>query len=99
MLASQIALVQIVTMKLGRQLANAVGPSEKENILREISRGTRTYAMQLDALTRYGSRGEPKVTVQQVFMSDRQATLDDVTKAPCEGTPEHPAKLTPAVAD
>ena len=100
MLASQMALVQMAIMELGSRLANAVAPSAKESILREINRAARTFAMQLDALKRYRSSGEPKVTVQQVFMSEgRQATLDDVTKAPCEGTPEHPTTLAPALAD
>jgi hypothetical protein len=100
MLASQMALVQMAIMELGSRLANAVAPSAKESILREISRAARTFAMQLDALKRYRSSGEPKVTVQQVFMSEgRQASLDDVTKAPCEGTPEQPTTLAPALAD
>jgi hypothetical protein len=99
MLATQMALVQMAIMDLGSRLANA-GASQKESILREISRAARTFAMQLDALKRYRSSGEPKVTVQQVFMGEgRQATLDDVTKAPCEGTPEQPTTLAPALAD
>jgi hypothetical protein len=101
MLASQIALLQMVTMRLGRQLANAVAPSEHDKeILREINRAARTFMGQLDAIKRYRSGGEQKVTVQQVFsVNEGGQAIGNVNQAPREGTPEHPTKLAPALAD
>ena len=102
MLAFQIALVQWVFARSGRELAMTPKPWEQENesILREIHRAARTFMGQLEALKRYRSGGEQKVTVQQVFsVNEGGQAIGNVNQAPREGTPEHLAKLTPALAD
>jgi hypothetical protein len=97
MLATQMALVQMAIMDLGSRLANA-GASQKESILREISRAARTFAMQLDALKRYRSGGEQKVTVQQVFsVNEGGQAIGNVNQAPREGTPELADARQPAM--
>jgi hypothetical protein len=102
MLAAQMALVHMVTMRFGWRLADGMDPSERESAVREINRAARTFTGQMEALKRYRSGGEQKVTVQQVSVSEGgQAIVGNVTQArPGEVTPERPAaELTPALAD
>jgi hypothetical protein len=59
----------------------------------------RTYAMQMEALKRYRTGGEQKVTVQHVSVSEGgQAIVGNVTQ-PAGGTPEKPVTTTPALTD
>ena len=100
MLAAQMALVHMTSMSLGWRFAEAVTPSEREGLAREINRAARTFTGQLDALKRYRSGGEQRVTVQQVSVSEGgQAIVGNVTQGPREGTPEHPAKPMPVLPD
>jgi hypothetical protein len=100
MLAFQIALVQWVFARSGRELAMITKPWEQENesILREIHRAARTYMGQLEALKRYRSGGEQKVTVQQVFsVNEGGQAIGNVNQAPREGMPELADARQPAM--
>lgn len=100
MLAAQMALVHMTSMSLGWRFAKAVTPSERESAAREINRATRTFIGQLEALKRYRSGAEQRVTVQQVSVSEGgQAIVGNVTQSPREGTPEHPTKPMPVLPD
>jgi hypothetical protein len=97
MLAAQMALVHMVTMRFGCRLAKTEDPLEQESTVREINRAARTYTGQMEALKRYRSGGEQKV---QVSVSEGgQAIVGHVTQAPREATPEYPAKLTPVLTN
>ena len=85
MLAAQMALVHMVTMRFGQRLANTV-LSEQDTAVREINRAARTFIGQLDALKRYRSGGEQKVTV--AVSEGGQAIVGNVTQAPREATPK-----------
>jgi hypothetical protein len=100
MLAFQIALVQWVFARSGRELAMITKPWEQENesILREIHRAARTYMGQLEALKRYRSGGEQKVTVQQVFsVNEGGQAIGNVNQAPREGMSELSDARQPAM--
>lgn len=88
MLAAQIALVHTVTMRFGWKLAKAV-LSEEDGPVREINKAARTFASLVDALKRYRSGGEQKVTVQQVSVSDNaRAIVGNVNQTSRKATPE-----------
>ena len=100
MLAAQMALLHTITMRSGWKLARTALPSEQENesVLREINRAARTFMGQLEALKRYRSGGEQKVTVQQVFsVNEGGQAIGNVNQAPREGTPELADARQPAM--
>jgi hypothetical protein len=54
----------------------------------------------MEALKRYRTGGEQKVTVQHVSVSEGgQAIVGNVTQGPREATPQEPAKSLPALTD
>jgi hypothetical protein len=75
MLAAQMAAVHVATMNFACGLAPAnISPFNKL---------TRTFAMQMEALRRYRSGAEQKVTLQQVSVAEGgQAIIGNVTQAP-----------------
>jgi hypothetical protein len=89
MLAVQMAVVHVTSMTMARRLSNAETIQQQDSAERAFNKLTRTYATQMEALKRYRSRGEPKVTLQQVSVSEGgQAIVGDVTHAPTEKVPE-----------
>ena len=77
MLAAQMAAVHVATMTFARDLA-AVNISAFNKL-------TRTFAMQMEALKRYRSGAEQKVTLQHVSVAEGgQAIVGNVTQAPRE---------------
>jgi hypothetical protein len=82
MLAAQMAAIHWETMICAKRLANAHGIEERESAERALNRLARTYPMQMEALKRYRSGGEQKVTVQHVSVSGGQAIVGNVTQAP-----------------
>ena len=74
MLAAQMAAVHVTTMTFAR-----VAPA---NII-AFNKLTRTFAMQIEALKRYRSGAEQKVTLQHVSVAEGgQAIVGNVTQAP-----------------
>src|SRR5262249_24053554 len=77
MLAAQMAAVHVATMTFARDLAPV-------NIS-AFNKLTRTFAMQMEALKRYRSGAEQKVTLQQVSVAEGgQAIVGNVTQVPRE---------------
>jgi hypothetical protein len=100
MLAAQMAAIHLATMTFARRLAHVETIQQQDSAERALNKLARTYAMQMEALKRYRTGGEQKVTVQHVSVSEGgQAIVGNVTQ-PAGGTaPEKPMTTTPALTD
>jgi hypothetical protein len=82
MLASQMAAVHMACMTLARRLAHVEDIRQQDSAERAFTKLTRTFAAQMEALKRYRTGGEQKITVQRVTVSDGgQAIVGNVTHA------------------
>ena len=100
MLAAQMAAIHTATMKLTRQLANVDTIERQDSAERALNKLARTYAMQMEALKRYRTGGEQKVTVQHVSVNEGgQAIVGNVNQAPGGTAAEKPVTTTPALSD
>jgi hypothetical protein len=80
MLASQMAAVHRASMTLARRLAHVEDIRQQDSAERAFTKLTRTFAAQMEALKRYRTGGEQKVTVQHVTVSDGgKAIVGNVT--------------------
>lgn len=83
MLAAQMVATHMLAMKCAAGLANPSTTATVDHMNGYASRMTkltRTFTMQMDALKRYRTGGEQKVTVQHVNVNDGgQAIVGDVT--------------------
>src|SRR2546425_5318783 len=85
MLAAQMAAVHVATMTFARDLAPANTSA--------FTKLTRTFAMQMEALKRYRSGAEQKVTLQHVSVAEGgQAIIGNVTHAPRKNGQEQAAQ-------
>jgi hypothetical protein len=97
MLAAQMAAVHVASMTLAQQLADVEMIPELDSVGRAFNQLTRTFAMQMEALKRYRSGAEQKVTLQHVSVAEGgQAIVGNVTQAPREQRQEKTA--TPPTA-
>ena len=93
MLAAQMAAVHVATMTFVRNLAHAEGIVPVDGMERAVNKLTRTFAMQMEALKRYRSGAEQKVTLQHVSVAEGgQAIVGNVTQAPRENGQEKAAQ-------
>jgi hypothetical protein len=104
MLAAQMAAVHVASMTCARQLAGVETIAEYDSAERAFNKLTRTFAMQMEALKRYRSGAEHKVTLQHVSVAEGgQAIVGNVTQAPRENgreaTQEKAATPRPARRD
>jgi len=100
MLAAQMAAIHIATMTFARRLRHVENIPQQDSAERALNKLARTYAAQLEALKRYRTGGEQKVTVQHVSVSDGgQAIVGNVTRAPAETAPEKTAEARPAIIE
>jgi hypothetical protein len=98
MLATQMAAVHDAIMTFTRRLANVENIPQQDSAERALNKLARTFAGQMEALQRYRSGGEHKVTVQQVSVSDGgQAIVGNVTQAHREPEQAPSAKAPPLV--
>jgi hypothetical protein len=96
MLAAQMAATHMATMTFARRLANVENIPQQDSAERAFNKLARTFTTQMEALKRYRTGGEQKVTVQHVSVSEGgQAIVGNVTRASTETGPEtadsHPA--------
>jgi len=99
MLAAQMAAVHVAAMRLANCLANGETIQQQDSAERAFNKLTRTFAMQMEALKRYRTGGEQKVTVQHVSVSDGgQAIVGNVTQAPAKTAANGSASTPPALA-
>jgi hypothetical protein len=100
MLAAQMAAIHVATLTFARRLAHVETLQQQDSAERALNKLARTYATQMEALKRYRTGGEQKVTVQHVSVSEGgQAIVGNVTQAARETAPEKPANSTPALTD
>ena len=85
MLAAQMAAVHNATMTFARRLDHVDNIPQLDSAQTAFNKLARTFAAQVDALKRYRSGGEQKMTVQHVHVAEGgQAIVGNVT-APAEG--------------
>jgi hypothetical protein len=99
MLAAQMAVIHAATMTFARRLANVENIAQQNSAERALNKLARTFAMQMEALKRYRTGGEQKVTVQHVSVQEGgQAIVGNVThaaaKPAAEKSPASPRLLT-----
>jgi hypothetical protein len=98
MLAAQMAAIHSTIMTFIRRLANVETIPQQDSAERALNKLTRTFVSQMEALKRYRTGGEQKVTVQHVSVSEGgQAIVGNVTQTPREAA-SHPATSAPALA-
>jgi len=68
MLAVQMAAIHGATMHLASNLRDQTRTMDAEQVERSMNRCARTFAAQVDALKRYRSKGDQKVTVTHVHV-------------------------------
>jgi len=96
MLAAQMAAIHMATMTFARQLAHVETIPQQDSAERTVNKLARTYASQMEALKRYRTGGEQKVTVQHVSVSEGgQAIVGNVTQANPENPDEKAAASSP----
>jgi hypothetical protein len=72
----------MATMTLAGRLAQVENIPQQDSAERAFNKLTRTFATQMEALKRYRTGGEQKVTVQHVSVSEGgQAIVGNVTQA------------------
>jgi len=100
MLAAQMAAVHIATMTFARRLAHVENIAQQDSAERAFNKLTRTFATQMEALKRYRTGGEQKVTVQHVTVAEGgQAIVGNVTQARREGPPAQASASPLALTD
>ena len=99
MLAAQMAAIHTATMTFTRQLANVGTIEQQDSAERALNKLARTFAMQMEALKRYRTGGEQKVTVQHVSVNEGgQAIAGNVNQAAGGTAAEKPVTTTPALS-
>jgi hypothetical protein len=79
MLALQMAAIHNATITFARRLANVETIPQQDSTERALNKLARTFTTQIEALKRYRSTGEQKVTVQHVTVNDGgQAVIGDI---------------------
>lgn len=86
MLAAQMAVLHIAQMQAAGRLAQAQHLAQIDAATRGLNTLSRTYAAQMEALKRYRSKGEQKVTVQHVTVEDGGQALVGAVSAGGRGT-------------
>ena len=100
MLAAQMVAVHMATMRLARQLAHVENLSQLDSNERALNKLARTYTAQMQALKRYRTGGEQKVTVQHVSVNDGgQAIVGNVVQPRHSTNRGHVADKLAALTD
>jgi hypothetical protein len=87
-----MAAVHVSTMTFARRLAHVDTIPQQDSAERAFNKLTRTYTSQMEALKRYRTGGEQKVTVQHVTVGEGgQAIVGNVTQERREGAPTNSA--------
>lgn len=81
MLVAQMVSVHVMAMRCAQHLAGSGELAQHDSHARALGRLARTFAAQIEALTRHRSRGEPAITVQNVSVADGgNAIVGNVTQ-------------------
>ena len=80
MLASQMAAVHMATMTFARRLAHVENIPQQESAEKAFNKLARTFTAQMEALKRYRTGGQQKMTVEHVTVNDGgQAIVGNVS--------------------
>jgi hypothetical protein len=85
MLAAQMAAVHMASMTFARRLAHVETIPQQDSAERAFNKLARTFAAQMEALKRYRSGGEQKMTVQHVHVAEGGQAIVGNVNAPAEG--------------
>jgi hypothetical protein len=85
MLAAQMAAVHMATMTFARRLAHVDNLPQQDSAQNAFNKLARTFAAQAEALKRYRSGGEQKMTVQHVHVAEGGQAIVGNVNAPAEG--------------
>jgi hypothetical protein len=86
MLAAQMSAVHMATMTFARRLAHVENIPQQDSAERAFNKLTRTFTAQVEALKRYRTGGEQKVTVQHVTVNEGgQAVVGNISSSPGRG--------------
>jgi hypothetical protein len=85
MLAAQMAAVHNATMTFARRLAHVENIQQQDSAQNAFNKLTRTFAAQVEALKRYRSGGEQKMTVQHVHVAEGGQAIVGNVNAPAPG--------------
>ena len=100
LLAAQMAVVHCRFMAFGMQLNQAETLAQQGDAESALNKLARTFTMQMEALKRYRTGGEQKVTVQHVSVGEGgQAIVGNVTQAGPETVPQKPNQSVPTLTD
>lgn len=101
MLAAQMAAVHVAAMRLIGRLADAELLPQQDSAERAVNKLMRTFVSQMEALKRYRTGGEQKVTVQHVTVSEGgQAIVGNVNQTPsARAAGKQAANPPPALTD
>ena len=98
MLAAQMAVTHMTILNFARQLRHIETTQQMDSITRAFNQLQRTFTAQIEALKRYRTGGEQKVTVQHVSVSEGgQAIVGNVTQTASEPMPERATHAPPAL--
>lgn len=82
MLAAQMTAIHMMTMTFARRLALAGNVKQQDSAERALNKLARTFTMQMEALKRYRTGGEQKVTVHHVTVNEGgQAIVGNVERS------------------
>ncbi len=70
MLVAQMVSVHVMAMRCANQLARTEGIAWQESATRALTRLTRTFPAQIEALSRYRNKDEAAITVQSLSVQD-----------------------------
>jgi hypothetical protein len=88
MLAAQMAAVHMASMTFARRLAHVENLPQQDSAERAFNKLTRTFATQMEALKRYRTSGQQKMTVEHVTVqAGGQAIVGNVSHGPGGGSP------------
>ena len=85
MLAAQMAAVHNATMIFARRLAHVDNIPQQDSAQTAFNKLARTFAAQVEALKRYRSGGEQKMTVQHVHVAEGGQAIVGNVSAPVAG--------------
>jgi hypothetical protein len=85
MLAAQMAAVHMASMKFARRVSHVETIQQQDSASNAFNKLARTFAAQVEALKRYRSGGEQKMTVQHVHVAEGGQAIVGNVNAPAEG--------------
>jgi hypothetical protein len=85
MLGAQMASVHTAMMTFARRLAHVDTIQQQDSAQNAFNKLARTFATQVEALKRYRSSGEQKMTVQHVHVADGGQAIVGNVNAPTQG--------------